>query len=77
MALNPSQSDTAAGVFLSSDETKRRPSEGSSQRAISRKGPSWFARWKEPRSGLYLLLALAGNVLVATLAWIVVRLVTG
>jgi hypothetical protein len=35
----------------------------------------WFARWNKPRWGLLLLLVFPGNVLVATIAWIIVRLI--
>jgi hypothetical protein len=35
-----------------------------------------IAHWRHPRWGLFLLLVLAGNVVVATLAWIIVGLVT-
>ena len=35
-----------------------------------------IAHWSHPRWGLFLLLVLAGNVVVATLAWIIVGLVT-
>ena len=45
--------------------------------SIWRKGPLPFARWSKLRWGLLLLLVFAGNVLVATIAWIIVRLVTG
>jgi hypothetical protein len=37
----------------------------------------WAACWNKARWSLFLLLLLTGNVLVATLAWIIVRLVTG
>ena len=36
-----------------------------------------FTRGSKVRWGLFLLLLLAGNALVATLAWIIARLVTG
>ena len=36
-----------------------------------------FTRGSKVRWGLLLLIAFAGNVVVATLAWIIVRLVTG
>ena len=45
--------------------------------SIWRKGPPPFARWNKPQRALLLLLVFAGNVLVATIAWIIVRLVTG
>jgi hypothetical protein len=44
--------------------------------SIWRKGPPPFARWNKPRWALLLLLVFAGNVLVATIAWISVRLAT-
>ena len=36
-----------------------------------------FTRRSKVRWGLLLLLVFAGNILVATIAWIIVRLVTG
>ena len=45
------------------------------ERASLRKGPLPFARWNKPQWALLLLLVFAGNVLVATIAWIIVRLV--
>ena len=36
-----------------------------------------FTRGSKVRWGLLLFLVLAGNVLVASVAWIIVRLVTG
>jgi hypothetical protein len=47
------------------------------RQSIWRKGPPSFARWNKPQQALLLLLVFAGNVLVATIAWIIVRLVTG
>ena len=35
----------------------------------------WFAGWNKSRCGLLLLITFAGNVLVASIAWIIVRLV--
>jgi hypothetical protein len=82
-ATAPSKREDGAGRAV--DTTKHSPSlnqmnrhgNGRSQRSICRKGPPSFARWNKPQRGLFLLLLLAGNVLVATLAWIIVRLVTG
>ena len=54
-----------------------RRSNNPSQRIISRKEPPSFAGWNKPQWGPFLLLLFAGNVVVATLAWIIVRLVTG
>jgi hypothetical protein len=53
-----------------------RRSNNPSQRIISRKEPP-FAGLNKPQWGPFLLLLFAGNVLVATLAWIIVRLVSG
>jgi hypothetical protein len=39
--------------------------------------PVQFTRGSKVRWGLLLFLVLAGNVLVASVAWIIVRLVTG
>ena len=33
-----------------------------------------FAHWSHPRFGLFVLLVLAGNVVAATLAWLLVGL---
>jgi len=77
MALNLSQSDTNASVFPTSNVAMSRHGNDPSQRAIWRKGLPSFAHWNKPRWGLFLLLVFAGNVLVATLAWIIVRWVTG
>jgi hypothetical protein len=77
MILNLSQTDTKANVFPTSDAAMSRHDNGPSLRAIWRKGPPSFARWNKPKWGLFFLLVLTGNVLVATLAWIIVRLVTG
>jgi hypothetical protein len=43
--------------------------------SIWRKGSPPFAPWNKPRWALLLLLVYAGNVLVATIAWIIVTLV--
>jgi len=75
MALNLPQIDTSA--FAASGIGMNRHSKGPSQRTIWRKGPPSFPRWNKPKWGLFLLLVLAGNVLVATIAWIIVRLVVG
>ena len=39
-------------------------------------GPLPFARWSKLRWGLLLLLMFTGNALVATIAWISVRMAT-
>ena len=36
-----------------------------------------FTRWNKAQRALLLFLVLAGNVLVASVAWIIVRLVKG
>jgi len=77
MILNLSQTDTKASVFPTSDAAMSRHDNGPSLRAIWRNGLLSFVRWNKPGRGLFLLLVLAGNVLVATLAWIIVRLITG
>ena len=74
---NLSQGDTKASVFPTSKVAMSRHGEGPLQRAILRKGLPSFARWNKPKWGLFLLLVLAGNALVATLAWIIVRLIMG
>jgi hypothetical protein len=75
MSSNLFQIDKDANAFTTFDIGMNRQDEGPPERTSSQKGP--FARWNKPRWGLFLLLVLAGNVLVATLAWIIVRLVTG
>jgi uncharacterized protein involved in exopolysaccharide biosynthesis len=77
MTLNLLQIDTEASVFLTSEVGMNRRSNEPSQRIISRKGPPSFAGWNKPQRALLLLLVLAGNVLVASVAWIIVRLVKG
>jgi hypothetical protein len=81
-ATAPSKREDAAGR---ADDTTRpspslnqmnRRSNDPSQRIISRKRPPPFAGWNKPQWALLLLLVFAGNVLVATIAWIIVRLVT-
>ena len=74
---NLSQCDTKASVFPISNVAMSWHGNDPSQRATRRKGLPSFARWNKPKRGLFLLLVFAGNVLVATLAWIIVRLVTG
>jgi hypothetical protein len=59
-----------------------------SQRSTWRKGTPSFAQYlakgtsivcslEHTAAGFLLLLVFAGNILVATIAWIIVRLVTG
>jgi hypothetical protein len=36
--------------------------------------PAPFAHWSHPGFGLFLLIVLAGNVVVATLVWLLVGL---
>jgi hypothetical protein len=76
MALNLSQIDPEAGAFGTSDVAMNRHGNGRPQRSIWRKGSPSLPRCNKPRWGPVLLLVLAGNILVATIAWIIVRLVT-
>jgi hypothetical protein len=75
MALNLIQIDTDARVFPSSDVRMNQHGNGRPHPSIWRRGP--FARWNKPRWGVFLLLVLVGNILVATIAWMIVRLVVG
>jgi hypothetical protein len=77
MAFNLVQIDTEASVLRSADIGMNRRGNGRPRRSIWRKDPPPFAHWNKPRWGLFLLLVLCGNVLVATIAWMIVRLVTG
>jgi len=72
-----SQGDTKAGGFSTFSAAMSRHGNGPSQRDIWRNGLLSFVRWNKPREGLFLLLVLACNALVAILAWIIVRLITG
>ena len=76
VALNLSQINPEAGAFGTSDLAMNRHGNARSQRSIWRKAFSSLARCNKPRWGLWLLLVFAGNVLVATIAWTIVRLVT-
>jgi hypothetical protein len=59
MALKPSQNDTGASKW---DHRWQR-------------GLPPFVHWNNPRWGPFLLLVLAADVAVASLAWIIVSLV--
>jgi hypothetical protein len=74
---NPSQSATKAGVFPATDPAMSQRGDGPSRKSIWQRGLPSFARWNKPRRSLFFLLVLAANVLLATLAWIIVRLVAG
>jgi hypothetical protein len=78
-----SQSDTPS-ADLSRGGTKQpvfpalamsRPGDGPSQPAWKRR-PRHFPFWNNPRWGFFLLFVFAANILVATLAWVIVRLIT-
>jgi hypothetical protein len=77
MALNPSRIDTEGSAFSTSDVAMSRHGNGPSQRTVWRKGRLSLPHWNKPRWVLFVLLVFAGNVFVATIAWIIVRLVTG
>ena len=72
-----SQGDTEENVFPICKLAMSRYGESLLQKVIGRKGQPSFDRWNRPKWGLFLLLVFIGNVLVATLAWIIVRLVMG
>jgi hypothetical protein len=50
-------------------------STGVSGRDLWQKALPPFAHWDHPRWGLLLLLALAGNVVAAAFAWLLMELV--
>jgi len=67
--LRPSQNNTEASVFPNDDGN------GLSQRAIWPQGLPTLAPWSNLSWGLFLPLVFAGNVVLATLAWIIVGIV--
>jgi hypothetical protein len=80
---------TERGGSLPQRKKARAASENSGHRPMSKAGElnmpprdavahlMQFARRSKVRWALLLLLVFAGNILVATIAWIIVRLVTG
>jgi hypothetical protein len=77
MARHLSQSDTRTSMFPASTLAMGRQGDDPSQRAFRRNEPPFFAHWNKPKWGLFLLVVLAANVLVASLAWFIVGLVIG
>lgn len=69
--------DTKTGGLATSSAAMSRHSDGAPQKDVWRKRLLSFSRWNKPKRGLFLLLVFAGNVLVATLAWVIVRLISG
>jgi hypothetical protein len=67
--LRPSQNNTEASVFPNDD------CNGLSQGAIWPQGLPTLAPWSNLSWGLFLPLVFAGNVVLATLAWIIVGIV--
>jgi hypothetical protein len=67
--LRRSQNDSEASVFPHDDGN------GLSQGAIWPQGLPTLAPWSNLSWGLFLPLVFAGNVVLATLAWIVVGIV--
>jgi hypothetical protein len=79
MRSNLLQQDSEARVFRASDASRRddRPSQrGFSQGGIWPEGLPTLAPWSKLSWGLFLPLVFAGDVVLATLAWIIVGLVT-
>jgi hypothetical protein len=74
MASNQPHSDTEARMHLTPNVAKSRHANGFSQRAIWPQLPT-LSPWHKLGWGLFLPLMFAGNVVVATLAWIIVGLV--
>ena len=72
MAANLPQRDTKASVSPTSNVAKSRHGNGLSQGAISPEGLPTLAPWHKLGWGLFLPLVFASNVIVATLAWIIV-----
>lgn len=71
-----SQSGTKEPVFLAS--AMSRYSNGPSRKSIWKKRLGSFGSWNNPKWGFcFLLLVLAGNIVLATLVWVIVKLVTG
>jgi len=69
MASNVPQNDTEASVFPDDDGN------GLSQGAIWPEGLPTLAPWSNLSWGLFLPLVFAGNVVLPTLAWIIVGIV--
>jgi len=71
-----SQSGTMEPVFLASAMSQH--GNGPSPKSIWKKRLGSFGSWNNPKWGLgFLLLVLAGNIVLATLVWVIVKLVTG
>ena len=73
MSSNLFQQDTEARVFRVADASRR--DNGFWQGASWPEGLPALAPWSKLSWGLFLPLVFAGNVVVATLAWIIVGLV--
>ncbi len=71
MSPNLPKRDAEASVFPTSGVTRRRSDDGVSHAIFRLKPFPTIAPWSELRWGLPLVLV--GNVVVATLAWMVVR----
>jgi hypothetical protein len=77
MGPNLLQRDTKASAFRASDASRRDnglSQEGLSQGVIWPEGFPTVAPWSKLSWGLFLPLVFGGNVVVATLAWIIVGL---
>ena len=48
------------------------------RKSIWKRGPASFGSWNNPKWGLaLLLLVFAANIVLAMLAWVIVKLITG
>jgi hypothetical protein len=75
MASDLRQRDTEAIVLATGVAKSRRGLSGLSQGTIWPPGHLTLAPWSKLSWGLFVPLVFAGNVAVATLAWIIVGLV--
>lgn len=76
LKANLSQGGTKKPVFPAS--AMSRHGNGPSRKSIWKRGLASFASWNNPKwVFFFLLLVFAANILLATLAWVIVRWVTG
>ncbi len=72
MAFELSRNDTYPSLFSTAGLAMASGDGNGTSGTASRRPPTPFAGWNRPKWGLFLLLVLAGNVLMATLAWLIV-----
>ena len=76
LKANLSQGGTKEPVFPALSMSRQ--GNGPSQKNILKKRLAAFTSWKNPKGGFFLLLVvIAANIILATLAWLIVRLITG